>query len=265
MQKRTLALEGAVNLRDFGGYETLDGGRVRPNHLFRSGILSGLTEAGRAAFAELDVKLICDLRRADEKAGEPTPMFANAPSGVEIPIDPGSAIIMRERLTESGLTLADSIDFMVSINRDLARDHAEDYAQMFVYLMALEEGAFLVHCSAGKDRTGFACALILQALGVPRATVLQDYLLTNEAMDYEGYVVPRLNSRPWLQQHSSRESIMALFGVRPEYLQAAYDAIASEFEDVEQYIDQAIGLGVEGRRRLRSRYVVNGSNAPDLS
>ena len=271
-QRRILRFEGAVNLRDFGGYATEDGGRVATGRLYRCGTLADLTDGGKRAFAELDVKLICDLRRGDEKAAEPTPELAGAPGRLEIPIDPGSAVAMRERLDEGGLTLKERIDFMVGINRDLASNHAEDYARMFERLLELEDGAFLVHCSAGKDRTGFACALILHALGVSEATVLEDYLLTNEAMDYEGYVQKRIRAEPsageregpvprkkqlWTHLEADRESTMALFGVRPEYLRSAYDAIAAEFEGVEHYIEQAIGLDSAARQRLRSRYVVS--------
>ena len=255
-EPRVLPVQGAVNLRDFGGYATAQGGWVTPGRLLRCGTLADLTEAGQRDFAALDVKLICDLRREEEKTAEPTPELAGAPSRLEIPIDPGSAVVMRERLTEGGLTLKERIDFMVGINRDLADHHAEDYARMFEGLLELESGAFLVHCSAGKDRTGFACALILHALGVSEATVLEDYLLTNEALDYEGYVLKRIRSRLWADLEADRESTMALFGVRPEYLRSAYDAIAAEFEGVEQYIEQAIGLDRAARQRLRSRFVI---------
>ncbi len=255
-QPRILRFEGAVNLRDFGGYVTEDGGRVSRGCLFRCGTLADLTDGGKRAFAELDVRLICDLRRADEKAAEPTPELAGAPDRLEIPIDPGSAVAMRERLAEGGLTLKERIDFMVGINRDLASNHAEDYARMFERLLELEDGAFLVHCSAGKDRTGFACALVLHALGVSEATVLEDYLLTNEALDYEDYVLKRIRSRLWADLEADRESTMALFGVRPEYLRSAYDAIAAEFEGVEHYIEQAICLDNAARQRLRSKYVI---------
>ena len=255
-QPRILRFDGAVNLRDFGGYAAEDGGQVVRGRLFRCGTLADLTDAGKRAFAALDVQLICDLRRADEKAAEPTPELAGAPSRLEIPIDPGSAAAMRERLNDGGLTLKERIEFMVGINRDLASNHAEDYARMFERLLELEDGAFLVHCSAGKDRTGFACALILHALGVSEVTVLEDYLLTNEALDYEGYVLKRIRSRLWTDLEADRESTMALFGVRPEYLRSAYAAIAAEFEGVEHYLEQAIGLDSAARERLRSRYVV---------
>ena len=142
---------------------------------------------------------------------------------------------------------------MVTINRELARDHAEDYARMFEALLEQQEGGFLVHCSAGKDRTGFACALILHALGVPEQTVLEDYLLTNSALDFEGYILPRLMARYGHEVVPDREAIMALAGVRPEYLRGAYEAIEAEFEGVEHYIEDAIGLDAGQRDILRAR------------
>lgn len=255
---RRLPLEGAVNLRDFGGYRTADGRAVRRGRLFRSGTLTHLSELARGEFQRLDVRLICDLRRPEEKAEEPTPFPEGAPRRLEIPIDPGSALAMRQRLGSMRLSLQERIDFMVAINHELARDHAEDYARMFAGLLELEEGGFLVHCSAGKDRTGFACALILHALGVDQRTVTEDYLLTNEAMDYEGYVLPRFATRFEPGEIADRESVMALAGVRPEYLEAAYRAIEAEFDGVEHYIERAVGLDASARETLCRRLLDGG-------
>ena len=253
MLARTITLPGAVNLRDFGGYATRDGRRVRHGLLFRSGLLSRLEPQGRRGFLELDVRLICDLRRHAERDKHPPPFPADAPQRLEIPIDPGNAVDMRAQRERGTLSLQQRVDFMVAINRDLARDHAQDYARMFEALLALDEGGFLVHCSAGKDRTGFACALIHHALGVPAQTVLEDYLLTNEAIDYEGYVLPVLAPRLESGPLPDQETIMSLAGVRPEYLRAAFETIETEFEGVERYIEDAIGLDTSKRERLRER------------
>ncbi len=246
-------LPGAVNLRDFGGYGTEDGRRVCRHRLYRSGSLAHLSDTAKHAFAELGIDLICDLRREDEKREEPTPEFSHAPRRIEIPIYPGSAVRMRAAAGRGEMTLADRIEFMVLVNRDLARTHTEAYARMFEALLELEDGAFLVHCSAGKDRTGFACALILHALGVPEETVLEDYLLTNETLDIDGYMMQLLR-RHGYELAEDRESLMALIGVRPEYLEAAFDAIESEFVGVEEYLERAIGLDAMARAKLRDRY-----------
>ena len=256
MQARIINIPGAINLRDFGGYETTKGRHVRTGRLFRSGTLTHLTPDGQAAFARLDVRLICDLRRADEKQDEPTPMPHGTPDRLEIPIDPGSAGVLDASMKDDSLTATQRIDLMVQINRELAREHTDDYARMFVGLLALEDGGFLVHCAAGKDRTGFACALILHTLGVSEQTVLNDYLLTNLSLDYEHYMLPKLKARFGDTIALDRESIMALAGVRPEYLRAAWSAIEVDFESVEHYIEDAIGLDAAARARLSQRYLV---------
>jgi protein-tyrosine phosphatase len=253
MDWRKIGLTGAVNLRDFGGYATADGRTVLRGRLFRSGSLAHLTEDAQQAFGHLGIRLICDLRRPEEQRDEPTPFPPDAPRRLEIPIDPGSAIAMRAQLARATLALQDRIEFMVEINRELAREHADDYARMFEGLLELDGGGFLVHCAAGKDRTGFACALILHALGVPEETVLEDYLFTNEAMDFEGYMMPRLLARYGADAIPDREAVMALAGVRPEYLRAAYQAIEAEFEGVEHYVERAVGLDAAARETLRSR------------
>ncbi len=259
MHERILAIPGAINLRDFGGYLTDDGRHVRMGQLFRSGALAHLDSEGQRAFADLGIALICDLRRDEERHEEPTPTplasSAGAPARLEIPIDPGSAIALRAGMVDDTLTAQQRIDFMVQINHELARDHAEDYARMFEGLLALEQGGFLVHCAAGKDRTGFACALILHTLGVPEHRVMEDYLLTNTTMDYERFLLPKLRARYGEAIALDRESVMALAGVRPEYLRAAYAAIEADFEGVEHYIEDAIGLDSAGRDRLRRRYL----------
>lgn len=264
MHERCIPLTGAINLRDFGGYPTIDGGAVRRGRLFRSGALAGLSATAQQTFGNLRIGLLCDLRREDEKQAQPTPFPQDAPRRLEIPISPGSAEAMFEALSKGMLSASQCVEFMVSINRELARDHVGDYARMFDGLLELEDQAFLVHCSAGKDRTGFACALILHALGVARETVLEDYLLTNRYLDIEGEIIARLLSHFGPGEPLDPEFVGALAGVRPEYLRAAYQAIENEFEGVEQYLEHAIGLDASARGLLRSRLVTRGaSRTPD--
>jgi len=255
MSPQSISVDGAVNLRDLGGYRTQSGRQVKRGKLLRSGTLAYLSQEGRQQFEELDVALICDLRRDVERNEEPTPFPVGAPERLEISIDPGSAIAMRERLGRVELGLGERVNFMASVTAELVRDHADDYAAMFAGLLDMRGGAFLVHCSAGKDRTGIACALILHALGVPEETVIADYLLTNQTIDYEGFVLPRLAARFESDVLPPKESIMALAGVREEYLRAAYDAVKTQFDDVEHYIEAAVGLDDDARRELQGRYL----------
>ena len=256
MKDRMPNVEGSVNLRDFGGYASELGGSVVRDRLYRCGTLHYLTDEGVEALDGLDIHLICDLRRPDEREGEPTPDTAKGKHHLEVPIDPGSAIEMRNRLNDETLGLDERVDFMTRLTSELTRDHADDYAIMFDALIGLDEGGFLVHCSAGKDRTGVAVALILHALGVPKNTVLDDYLATNIATDYEGFVLPHLVKK--YEKHVtgiSREAIMAVAGVREAYLEAAYAEIDARFDDVEHYIYDAVGVTKSDLSRLRDRYL----------
>ncbi|MEM9621191.1 MAG: tyrosine-protein phosphatase [Pseudomonadota bacterium] len=258
MHKSALNLDGAVNLRDLGGYRTAEGRRLRSGLLYRSGTLTHLSDSGQEDFHQLGIALICDLRRPDEREAEPTPFPLDKPARLEIPIDPGSAVELRKRLEETGLTLTERIHYMAGLTGELTREHAEDYITMFEGILNTTDGGFLVHCSAGKDRTGVAVALLLHALGVPKSTVIEDYLLTNECIDYEGYIVPK-----WLARFESqapqampdKESVMALFGVREEYLHAAYAGIEAEFDDAEHYIRERLGLDDQALAELRRRYL----------
>ncbi|MBL6719264.1 MAG: tyrosine-protein phosphatase [Pseudomonadales bacterium] len=251
---RIISIPGAVNLRDFGGYLGHQQHSIRRGRLFRSGAMDRLGGEGIAQFNALGIQTICDLRRPEEREQEPTPDGIRA-KRVEIPMDPGSAIAMRAALADEDLNAQTRIDFMVAINHELATNHQDDYAQLFEALLQTEDGGFLVHCAAGKDRTGFAAALILHTLGVEASVILSDYLFTNMAIDLEGHVLPRMRRYYGDRPLPDLEAIMAIAGVRPEYLQAAYGAIAADFESVERYLEDALGLDQARRHRLGQRYL----------
>ena len=133
---RVIALDGGINFRDFGGYPTTDGGRVRTGRLFRSGTMSNLTQDDVARINDLQIAVICDFRRDDERQDEPTALPPDDPKRVLIPIDPGSAVAMRAALQANDARLVDRVEFMKGINRELAEDHIDDYRRMFEVLLA---------------------------------------------------------------------------------------------------------------------------------
>ncbi len=248
-----LGLEGAVNLRDFGGYRTRFG-RVRRHCLYRSGALSGLADEVAGSFAER-LAVVCDLRREDERGAEPSPEPIAARPTRHIPMDPGSAIEMRERLLREELDTDQRIAYMRAINEELARDHIDDYRRLIAALVEVGDGGFLVHCSAGKDRTGWACALILTALGVPWPQVMADYLMTNAVLDFDNYLLPRLRAA-YPQRHFDPDSVRAISGVRREYLEAARRAaVEVHGSDFEGYLREVLGIDDALREALRARLI----------
>ena len=252
---RIVELEGAINFRDFGGYDTRHGARVRDGVLFRSGTMVGLTERGVRAFHALGIGVICDLRRPAEFEEEPTPLPHDRPRRVSIPIDPDSAVKLRDALDHAPVDVERRVRFMIDINKELARAHAADYQRMFDVVLDSEPHGFLVHCAAGKDRTGFGVALIQLALGVPRETVMEDYLLTNAAVDFERFTLPRLRVR-FPERRIDPDEARALSCVREDYLHAALGAAEEAFGSVDAYLERSLGLDPAKRRRLEARLLV---------
>jgi protein-tyrosine phosphatase len=249
---RIVELEGAVNFRDFGGYHTTGGARVREGLLFRSGTMAGLTERGIRDFEALGIGVVCDLRRAAEYEEEPTPLPHDRPRRISIPIDPDSAVKLREALDRAPLDVERRIRFMIDINKELAHAHAADYRRMFDAMLDAEPHGFLVHCAAGKDRTGFGVALIQLALGVPRDAVMEDYLLTNVVVDFERFTLPRLRAR-YPDRQIDPEEARALSCVREDYLHAALRAAEDAFGSVDAYLERSLGVDAKQRARLEAR------------
>ncbi len=141
---------------------------------------------------------------------------------------------------------------MIEINRELAVVHTRHYRRVLDALWSAGETGFLIHCAAGKDRTGFGVAAIQLSLGVPRETVVEDYLLTNVAMDFERFIVPRL--RPSYGDVDVAQA-RALSGARAEYINAALDAVDDEYGSFDVYLERGLDIDDDRRAALRARYV----------
>lgn len=251
LAERRLALQGAPNFRDFGGYTTRDNRRVRWGHLYRSGHLNQLTDTDLDAMAALGIGLVCDFREMQEAERTPNRYAPQHQPRIEnLPIMPGSAFNIFAQLNESENAVADEMArVMVGINRDLALQQQDAYRKLFLLLAEHDDG-ILIHCAAGKDRTGFGAALILSALGVPEETLLHDYLLTQKYFPIEremnivrkkyGLDLPDAVMRPMLE-------------VRREYLSAALDAVHEEYGSLDTYLREALHVDENMQRELRGK------------
>ncbi|MGE0385493.1 MAG: tyrosine-protein phosphatase [Gammaproteobacteria bacterium] len=248
--ERILKLPGAVNLRDFGGYAAADGRRVRRGRLFRSGTLAHLSGDAQEALLEMGIEVICDLRRQNELDHEPTPFPDHRPRRVHLPIEAGNSQALREQMHRVRTDPGQVVAFMTALNRELARDCAAQFGQMVQALLEAGDAAFLVHCSAGKDRTGFGAALILSLLGVPRETVVEDFLLSNTAIDFENRAWPQL-AKIW--PDLDKEVARGLSAVHRVYIDAALDEIDTRFGSFERYARLGLGLDEAAHARLRDR------------
>ena len=240
---RSLQLTGASNFRDLGGYQGTDGRTVRWRKLFRSDHLAALTPDDAQALGELGVGRVFDFRGTTERAAVPYDLAGVAQ--YSLPIEPTVVQRMKD-LIDAGqqVTPEQTVGLMQHTYRAFVHDNASRFATLFEHV--LENDAPLVfHCTAGKDRTGFAAALILLALGVPRQVVMQDYLLTN---DY--YRMPVLD-----EARAPREVLNVLWRVQEEFLNAALDAVDQDFGGMSAYLARELHVGDAERKRLASLYL----------
>lgn len=251
---RKIALPGALNFRDFGGYETLSGERVCTGRLFRSGRLSDIAQDSHADFCALNIRVICDLRTLQERSDHPTPFLGSDVENVHIPMEPGNASMLAKVLFERSTSSTDRRRIITQFTRDLVQHHASDYTRMFAALRANHEGGFLVHCSAGRDRTGIGVAMILLALGVSQEQVMQDYLLTNEILDFERFILPQL-AKMYGEVNVDNDVARSLATLHADYLKGAIDEMVRSHGSVDGYLANAIGLRRSDRARMQALFL----------
>lgn len=241
--ERVLPLQGATNFRDLGGYPGLGGRPVRWRQLFRSDHLGGLTDADRSRLASLRLARVIDFRGQAERAAEPYELPGVAQH--QLAIEP--TIVQRiVDLSARGepITVALMRQLMLDLYRRLINHEADRFAQWFELLLHAE-GPLVFHCTAGKDRTGVAAALLLLALGVSRELVMQDYLLTNDVF-----------KRP-IQPEGSipMEAMRVLWRVQADYLDHALRTIDTEHGGIERYFSAQMRLGPAAVAALQDRYL----------
>ncbi|MEO1187440.1 MAG: tyrosine-protein phosphatase [Pseudomonadota bacterium] len=244
---RLLPLEGGRNFRDLGGYATSDGKTVKWGHAFRSGVMHELTDADYDYLSGIGVKVICDFRESDERLREPTDWRGGAAEYLtfadpaeEDPADnPMFAALLSPDSTADDVAAGMAAGYV-----DIAKGEAEGYTKMFDRLAA-GDIPLAFNCSAGKDRAGTAAALLLTALGVPRETVVYDYSLSD---DYVDYMAEFLNDEARAEAAADPdnpyaflfqlppEKVAPLLASHPMYIEATFDALDEEYGSVMRFI-----------------------------
>jgi protein-tyrosine phosphatase len=182
--QQLVPLQGGRNFRDLGGYRTEDGHTVKWGELYRSGSMHDLTPSDFAYLGRLGIRTVCDFRDVHERAVEPVSWpTGKAPNILADDYDLGRIGMFPSQ--QIGTWDAERTrQYMASTYPKLLSAFNGQYRRMFRQLLA-HQVPLAFNCSAGKDRTGIAAALILTSLGVPRDTVIQDYLLTNKYLQMD--------------------------------------------------------------------------------
>jgi protein-tyrosine phosphatase len=238
-QRRLLAFEGLYNARDLGGYPARDGRETRWGAVVRTDNLFRLTPAGRQALAEYGICRVIDLRKPEELATHPNPFAATGTHGIDFVnislVDP--AVAPPETFT----TLADDYKRLVD-------SFAPSIVEIMQSIARAPEGAVLIHCHAGKDRTGIISAMLLALAGVPEDIIAADYALTAE--------YNRPAEELWLEQgpgdRAWREQEVAKFTPHAHVMTELLDHLRERYGGVERYLSDA-GLAAEDIERIRAR------------
>lgn len=237
---RRIPLEGLSNFRDLGGYPTADGRRVRWRTVFRSDTLALLTDGDIATVAGLGIVAACDLRYGDERRNEPSRLLGHDRIEVlELGLDgrPGASFLDSFESFDDAPGAARR--YLIDNYRRYPFMYAAAYRRILGRLLAGDRLVF--HCTAGKDRAGFAAAIVLSALGVDRDAIREDYLLTNRYWDRGGRERPGMDAA----------TTAMIFSARDEYLDAAFAAIEQTHATVEGYLATCVGLDANALRALR--------------
>jgi protein-tyrosine phosphatase len=235
-------LAGASNFRDLGGYPTSNGRTLRWRRIFRSNHLGNLTDADIAVVRGLGVASAFDFRGTEERKAALCKIAEILVHS--LPIEPTVVAALRARLRARALSSADALEIMRESYRGYVRLNTHSFRELFAHLVEAD-APLVIHCSAGKDRTGFACALLLHALDVSGQVISEDYLLTNSFYRRD------LNANPDLP-----DDVRAAIGsVEASFLAAGFDAVRSGYGDLESYFRDGLGLGPQERAELRGRYL----------
>lgn len=249
MTDRIHKLDAIENFRDFGGYASRHGGRIARRMLFRSAHHAAATDADLAAMAQLGLGALVDLRRPKERSAQPSRRPADfAALVIECDLGDQSDPPHLAFLRQTDLSPASVRDFYLDYyaRAPFQPQHRELFRRYFEAL-AIGEGGVLIHCTAGKDRTGLLAALTHHILGASRDDIAEDYLLTNTAtrMDERLPTVAAALEEA-LGKKPSDVAVRAFLGVDAEFLEAGFAAIQAQSGSIDGYLD---GLGVDEARR----------------
>jgi protein-tyrosine phosphatase len=256
-----LGIPTVPNLRDVGGYRTRDGATVARGLAYRSDTFNPMSPEDIKKLARLVLKNDYDLRTAAEAKAMPDEIPAGvryhllnvladaksaAPAELEALMhDPKKAN------TELGNGRIEAL-FMEGYREFVTLPSAkQSYRTLFLSLAEPAKLPGVFHCTTGKDRTGWAAAALLTLLGVPRETVMADYMRTND------YTLPQFakDIDAFVAAGGERAIAVAIFGVKPEYLEASFDQLHKDYGTMEKYFTEALGIDAAGQQALKKLYL----------
>ena len=254
---RKLPFTGAHNFRDLGGYKTEDKRTVKWGKIYRSDNLHSLTDEDLKYMKRLNIKSVVDFRSVEERENEPDRLNPGM-TQVLLPIkfqpkelDDDSIKNLMKDLTFGDL---DSSNLLRDFNIVIVEEFTDEYKNFFRHIIENNAEPLVFHCTAGKDRAGFASAMILTILGVPREKVIEDYLLTNTYVkDHVDDKMLEIELKTFFR--ADTDNLRKINLVEERYIQAAFDTIDSKWGGMDRYISEALNLNEEDILKLQDFYL----------
>ena len=256
MENRVLKLDGVNNFRDYGGYAGAGGARVKTGLLWRSAQHGEASGADLEAIHGLNFAHVIDLRGPSEREAKPCLRHADFAAQIWTYPEETAGLALHTEAADGVITAAEARAAMIRLYEGIAfRGNLVPMLRLYLELLARAEGPSLVHCVAGKDRTGFAVALLQRILGVHPDDVLADYLLTNSANQLEQRIAA--NAFKDLPRYAALgpDAVRALWGVEAEYLDTAFTAVGARYGTLDAYLSEVVQIEPAKQDALRAAYL----------
>ena len=251
-EHRLLPMDGSHNTRELGGYKTTDGKTIKWGKLFRSDKLSDISKTDQAYLQNLGIKKIVDFRSEQEKAEDPN-IIPTGISYVEMPISVDGAMRSKIEAVLKGETDREVQSFLIDANKEFVTNYADVY-ENFLRGLIDEDAPTLFHCTAGKDRAGFAAAITLIALGVSKEDVINDYMKTNAfTQERIEEILGQIELMSLYQ--SDVEILRPLLGVEQIYIETAFRTAEEKYGSLENFIRDGLNISDEDIQKLRNKFL----------
>jgi len=258
---QSLGIASVPNLRDLGGYKTKDGKTVARGFVYRSNQLCEISPADMKKLAALKLKTAYDLRTAEERQKRP----GEVPPGVKyvwlnvLADSPQSGPAQLEGLMQDPKKANAELGggkveekFKQAYREFVSLPSAQkEFRELFLAFGDQKKLPTLFHCTTGKDRTGWAAAAFLTLLGVPKDTVMEDYLHSND------YIIPAYQKAidKFVAAGGDKSIPLAILGVKEEYLNAAFDEMQKKYGTIEKYFSEGLVIDAAQQKALRDLYL----------
>ena len=256
MQTRVLKLDGVHNFRDYGLYVGAGGAKIKPGLLWRSAQHGDASDQDLADMQALGIKTVIDLRGPSEREAKPCRRHPDFSADVLAHDDETAGLALHTEAADGVITAAEARAAMVRLYEGIPfRENLVFMLRRYFEVLRRADGPSLVHCVAGKDRTGFAVALAQHTLGVSQDNIIADYVLTNQAGNIEARIAVGAAQIRAHRGDINDETIRTLMGVEADYLVTAFDHAEARHGSLDAYLAEVIGIDATARDDLRRAYL----------